>query len=51
MDKAIVSSSESSFTKSMKALHATDWVRQGHDHYVAGADRVSILPAEAARWL
>ncbi len=38
MDKAIVSSSESSFTKFMKALHATDWVRQGHDHYVAGAD-------------
>ncbi len=38
MDKAIVGSSESTFTAFMKALHATDWVRQGHDHYVAGAD-------------
>lgn len=35
LDKAIVSSSESSFTQFIKALNATDWVRQGHDHYAA----------------
>lgn len=33
LDKAIVSSSESTFTQFIKALNATDWVRQGHDHY------------------
>ncbi|MHB1155084.1 MAG: AAA family ATPase, partial [Eubacteriales bacterium] len=40
MEKAIVSRSESSFTAFMKALHATDWVRQGHDHYVAQAEGI-----------
>lgn len=38
MDKPIVSSSESPFTAFMKALHATDWVRQGRDHYATQAD-------------
>ena len=33
LDKAIVSSSESPFTQFIKALNATDWVRQGYDHY------------------
>ena len=35
LDKAIVSSSGSSFAQFIKALNATDWVRQGHDHYAA----------------
>lgn len=35
LDKAIVSSSGSSFSQFIKALNATDWVRQGHDHYAA----------------
>lgn len=35
LDKAIVSSSGSPFAKFIKALNATDWVRQGHDHYAA----------------
>ncbi len=33
LDKAIVSSSDSPFAQFIKALNATDWVRQGHDHY------------------
>lgn len=35
LDKAIVSSSGSSFAQFIKALNATDWVHQGHDHYAA----------------
>lgn len=35
LDKAIVSSSGSQFSQFIKALNATDWVRQGHDHYAA----------------
>lgn len=35
LDKAIVSSSDSPFAQFIKALNATDWVRQGHDHYAA----------------
>ena len=35
LDKAIVSSSGSSYAQFIKALNATDWVRQGHDHYAA----------------
>lgn len=38
LDKAIVSSSGSQFSKFIKALNATDWVRQGHDHYAAHTD-------------
>jgi len=38
LDKSIVSSSETLFTTFMKALHATDWVRQGHDHYTMQAN-------------
>ena len=33
LDKAIVSSSASPFAQFIKALNATDWVRQGHDRY------------------
>lgn len=35
LDKSIVSSSGSQFSQFIKALNATDWVRQGHDHYAA----------------
>ena len=38
MDKPVVSSSESPFASFIKALSATDWVRNGHDHYSAQAD-------------
>lgn len=37
LDKAVVSSSGSPFSQFIKALNATDWVRQGHDHYAAHA--------------
>lgn len=33
MGKAIASSSETPFASFIKALNATDWVRQGHSHY------------------
>lgn len=33
LDKAIVSSSSSSFAQFIKTLNATDWVRQGHERY------------------
>lgn len=33
LSKAIVSSGDSPFANFIKALNATDWVRQGHDNY------------------
>lgn len=33
LGKRIVSSSDTDFAKFLKALNATDWVRQGHEHY------------------
>jgi wobble nucleotide-excising tRNase len=33
MDKIVVSSSKTPFAKFIKALNASDWVRQGHQHY------------------
>ncbi len=33
MDKVVVSSSKTPFANFIKALHASDWVRQGHQHY------------------
>lgn len=38
MSKVIVSSGDTPFSKFMNALGASSWVRQGHIHYVAGAD-------------
>lgn len=38
MGKAIISSSDSAFAVFMKALGATDWVKNGHAHYVKGAN-------------
>ncbi len=33
LDKAVVSGSDTSFARFIKALNATDWVRQGHTRY------------------
>lgn len=33
MDKVVVSSSKTPFANFIKALNASDWVRQGHQHY------------------
>lgn len=33
LDKVIVSSSDTPFAKFWKAINASDWVRNGHDHY------------------
>ena len=33
LDKAVTSSSETPFANFIKAINATDWVRQGHAHY------------------
>ena len=38
MGKAIASSSETPFASFIKALNATDWVRQGHSHYAGQTD-------------
>lgn len=38
MGKAIASSSETPFASFIKALNATDWVRQGHAHYTGQTD-------------
>lgn len=38
MEKSIISSSNTQFALFMKALNATDWVKNGHAHYVKGAD-------------
>lgn len=38
LDKVIVSSSATPFAQFMKAIHATDWVRQGHAHYAGAAE-------------
>jgi len=38
MRKSIISSSDSAFAVFMKALGATDWVKNGHAHYVKGAN-------------
>ncbi len=37
MGKSVVSSSDTSFSNFIKALNATDWVRQGHQHYAEKA--------------
>lgn len=38
MGKSIASSSETPFASFIKALNATDWVRQGHAHYTGQTD-------------
>lgn len=38
MGKSIASSSETPFASFIKALNATDWVRQGHAHYSGQTD-------------
>lgn len=38
MGKAIASSSDTPFANFIKALNATDWVRQGHSHYTGQTD-------------
>lgn len=38
MGKSIASSSETPFANFIKALNATDWVRQGHSHYTGQTD-------------
>ena len=38
MGKSIISSSNTQFAVFMKALNAMDWVKNGHAHYVKGAD-------------
>ncbi len=38
MGKAISSSSDTDFSKFIKALNATDWVRSGHTHYAGQTD-------------
>lgn len=38
MGKTVVSSSETPFASFIKALQATDWVRQGHSHYAGQTD-------------
>lgn len=38
MGKSIASSSETPFSRFIKALNATDWVRQGHAHYSGQTD-------------
>ena len=38
MGKTIASSSETPFASFIKALNATDWVRQGHTHYAGQTD-------------
>lgn len=38
MGKAITNSSETPFASFIKALNATDWVRQGHSHYAGQTD-------------
>ena len=38
MGKSIASSSETPFASFIKALNATDWVRQGHAHYAGQTD-------------
>lgn len=38
MGKSIASSSETPFASFIKALNATDWVRQGHTHYSGRTD-------------
>ena len=38
MGKAISSSSDTDFSKFIKALNATDWVRSGHTHYTGQTD-------------
>lgn len=36
--KSITSSSDTPFAEFIKAINATDWVRQGHEHYSESAD-------------
>ena len=38
LGKSITSSSETPFAEFIKAINATDWVRQGHEHYAEFAD-------------
>lgn len=38
MDKVIISSGDTPFSKFMNALGASSWVREGHIHYVPGSD-------------
>jgi wobble nucleotide-excising tRNase len=38
LGKPITSSSDTPFAEFIKAINATDWVRQGHEHYTETAD-------------
>lgn len=38
LGQSVISSSDTPFASFIKAIHATDWVRQGHDHYAAHTD-------------
>jgi wobble nucleotide-excising tRNase len=38
LGKSITSSSDSPFAEFIKAINATDWVRQGHEHFAETAD-------------
>ena len=38
LDKSIMSSSDTPFADFIKAINATDWVRQGHEHYAEVVD-------------
>lgn len=38
LEKSITSSSDTPFADFIKAINATDWVRQGHEHYAEAAD-------------
>ncbi len=38
LGKPITSSSDTPFAEFIKAINATDWVRQGHEHYAEAAD-------------